>query len=647
MAWKIKHIHIENFKLFLKPFDLTPEGKNVLMYGENGSGKSSIYWAIYTHFQSALKQPTAEDAGKYFVADHPDNLRNLYDREGARSGIDITFVDSEDRTKGYTDASWSINTSGADDFMKKTVFASDFMNYKFLSAIFDFKNSKPVDLFRIFEEEVFPFLSIGKPCYDLTGQAMGNSGADYWWKYIQECYNTAGRLNKRSPESSVYTHDEVWNTYQNLISDFNNGLQVQLTEIADAANQKLQEFRMPVKVSLTLEKAAFDKKIPETVRSYDGRFYLPKIILTAQLLDATGNPVSEKQIEHPRSFFNEAKLTRMALALRLAVFDRKLQDEDCAQVILVDDLLISLDMSNRLLVVQKLLDYVDRYQLFIFTHDRAFYDLICDSIDQRNRSKDWKYYEMYAIDEEVSISHVPEPWNVEPKIAEKLNHIQQARAFFSHYEYFASANSLRKECEKHLQRLYPTKWTLAMKEDGTTSLINLNGLIQKLKEFYKRFGFDPVPTPNIDQYRKRILNPASHNDDKAKIFRSELVIAIDEISKFERIKKVVISSLEDIGTRRFVMTIDKDAHHIVFEFEPMEEWSKLEYEGKAYFEGINVKPIHIEGMGLKVNKEHTVLSVFNRACKYAGFDEGLYPDMGDTIIEKSTGIKLKDIAPEL
>ena len=119
--------------------------------------------------------------------------------------------------------------------------------------------------------------------------------------------------------------------------------------------------------------------------------------------------------------------------------------------------------------------------------------------------------------------------------------MQQARSFFSDYEYHASANSLRKECEKQLLRLFPHNWTIFPKADGTVSVLNLNGLDQKLNQFYERFGTERIFTPNIDQYRSRILNPASHNDSKAKVFRSELILAIDEISQFEKINKLRLS----------------------------------------------------------------------------------------------------------
>ena len=43
---RIKKISVENFRFFKDKIDLNFENKNVLIYGENGSGKSSIYRAM-------------------------------------------------------------------------------------------------------------------------------------------------------------------------------------------------------------------------------------------------------------------------------------------------------------------------------------------------------------------------------------------------------------------------------------------------------------------------------------------------------------------------------------------------------------------------------------------------------------------------
>lgn len=50
---KIDKLTLENFKFFYGEKTLDFEGKNVLLYGENGSGKSSIYWALYTLLNNA------------------------------------------------------------------------------------------------------------------------------------------------------------------------------------------------------------------------------------------------------------------------------------------------------------------------------------------------------------------------------------------------------------------------------------------------------------------------------------------------------------------------------------------------------------------------------------------------------------------
>ena len=54
---RIKSIHIHNFKFFdeQKAIELGDTGKHLLLYGENGSGKSSVYWALYTLFECAVK----------------------------------------------------------------------------------------------------------------------------------------------------------------------------------------------------------------------------------------------------------------------------------------------------------------------------------------------------------------------------------------------------------------------------------------------------------------------------------------------------------------------------------------------------------------------------------------------------------------
>lgn len=53
--YRIKEITLENFKFFYGKRKLDFERKHILLYGENGSGKSSIYWALYTFFQSVFK----------------------------------------------------------------------------------------------------------------------------------------------------------------------------------------------------------------------------------------------------------------------------------------------------------------------------------------------------------------------------------------------------------------------------------------------------------------------------------------------------------------------------------------------------------------------------------------------------------------
>jgi len=43
---KIENIRFKNYKFFNGDFELPIDGENLLLYGENGSGKSSIFKAL-------------------------------------------------------------------------------------------------------------------------------------------------------------------------------------------------------------------------------------------------------------------------------------------------------------------------------------------------------------------------------------------------------------------------------------------------------------------------------------------------------------------------------------------------------------------------------------------------------------------------
>ena len=48
---RIQTIEITNYKAFLGTYKIRVGGKNLFIYGENGSGKSSLYYALKDFFQ--------------------------------------------------------------------------------------------------------------------------------------------------------------------------------------------------------------------------------------------------------------------------------------------------------------------------------------------------------------------------------------------------------------------------------------------------------------------------------------------------------------------------------------------------------------------------------------------------------------------
>ena len=64
---RIQTIEITNYKAFLGTHEIKVGGKNLFIYGENGSGKSSLYYALKDFFQSTIEDIDLAELENAFV----------------------------------------------------------------------------------------------------------------------------------------------------------------------------------------------------------------------------------------------------------------------------------------------------------------------------------------------------------------------------------------------------------------------------------------------------------------------------------------------------------------------------------------------------------------------------------------------------
>uniref|UniRef100_UPI0023F056B1 AAA family ATPase n=1 Tax=Flavobacterium filum TaxID=370974 RepID=UPI0023F056B1 len=149
---KIKELQLHNFKFFTDTDNkLNIDSKNVLIWGENGSGKSSIYWAIYTLLQCSYKDQQGID--NYFTENHEKNLLNIHKPTGDPAFIQMILDDGTAHKIALADYSVI-----GDIKVQLSAVSSDFINYQVLASFLSFYHRDDPVLFEMFEEEIFRYL---------------------------------------------------------------------------------------------------------------------------------------------------------------------------------------------------------------------------------------------------------------------------------------------------------------------------------------------------------------------------------------------------------------------------------------------------------------------------------------------------------
>lgn len=634
MDWTLQKIELENFKFFKEPFEFPVDGKHVLLYGENGSGKSSIVWGLYTLMESRRKQ--LADVQKYFNPADDQHLRNRYSQPLDYSCVKTTFYPlvAGAVPKNYEISAANITTqTPADDFMKFTTAAFDMFNYRMLAEWIYQKNSRSIDLFKGFEKDIFRYLFFSRSynLIDGTSSAPDGKTAEEWWEYIKSVklpMTRRSQVNRATPE---YT------AFMTLLSDFKQEMDDVLMRVERSANDMLHQDLGYPNISLEVEMTPvpFNLLKPNCRRYKDGKVHDPKIKVVAHVQDYNV-PGWSTDVKHLATFFNESKLTCMGIALRLAISDYKLiSTGDVSPVLCIDDLLLSLDMSARIPIIKLLLKKAQNRQLLIFTHDRSFFETMQMIIRERQLEDGWCFYEML---ERKSSTPGAAP---QPLFYSTKSYRDKAEYHFEQGDYPAAANYLRKYCEEQLKRLLPNNLQLIFKPKGEVDRADLNGLIGKMEsDFCSLYDVAKANLPSLSVYRKRLMNPMSHDDSHTPVYKAEIMGAMAEIDKL----KVIADSLGIIckgeGHREddFKMYVVNGANSEVVEFTVIEKWTRIDAGGHRYYKDVKVRVTSSTTVAVTIQEYESLRQVFGIVCATLGLT--VTPAFESTITNNHTGTAL-------
>jgi energy-coupling factor transporter ATP-binding protein EcfA2 len=510
---KLYELHINDFKFFSKVEENSPllkiDGKHLLIYGENGSGKSTIYWALYTLLEASLKK-NDDDIRKYFKKIGDDSLVNIHSTGKNNTYIKAVLKDdagNNPKTFRVSRKSRDLSIRGDADVVKSNM-ATDFINYRVLFQLHNLKHSKENDLWQWFEEEVLPYVKRGdEPCLNELEvlkkgpEKVRNIDGDY-------VFPTA---NLRTSASIEERKDyQKYKTYKQKVKAWNDWLKGFISDITNNANDLIeQEFQYNFKIKLTLE-----TKFPEFDANDEKIEWVnPKIIISIPEYEGIQNP----KIKKPHTFLNEAKWSAIGLSLRFAILDIKLYNADLKSLV-IDDMILSLDMSNRDVVINLLLNkYANDYQLILMTHDKFFFELSKYKISQL-RLTNWKYFEMFDVND-GTIS--------KPLIIEGTSKIKKVWSLYHKRELAQAANTLRKATEKLCKAYLTTHERL----NADYGIKNLHQMIEAFRTKGAANGLDVNKLTRLLEYKDRILNPNSHYDIETPLFKNELKKAIETVEE--------------------------------------------------------------------------------------------------------------------
>ena len=465
-----------------------------------------------------------------------------------------------------------------------------FVNHQFLFHFFNFRNSQRINLFPVFIKDILPFckddntgLHIGE-MYDEITASIIKKGRHIHPDYISniEYFNKA--VKKVVEDINIYASDRYNESFKD---EDDNELVIRLRYDSNFDKPEDDTNEYWLKYDNIIELVKENGEIKERKSSYK-KLNEPFIGLEISEKMPDGNL---RKIVKPHTYFNEAKLTAIALSVRFALLN--IEKPADGRFLALDDMLISLDMSNRAKVVDFLLKISDKYKIYLFTHDKMFFEYFKHKTKKNQDA--WVYKEIYM------------DYDKTPYIRNSEDYLGQAEHYIKQHEYEIAGNFLRKEAEAFCKNFLPKKKQLT----GDFAHLDLNGLIMNCKDYAAESGVIDISIFNeLDEHRKFILNPSSHDSYDVAKYGHEVKRCLQTLRK---LREIIIKPFLKFGSQveftlktpepriseyKFILTLCDDFRIIIMPGEsPVISKGMINYQ--VYEDGNNKKGVQSDNTTIK------------------------------------------------
>jgi energy-coupling factor transporter ATP-binding protein EcfA2 len=505
IAPRIGKIVLRDFRFFpgneTYTFDLGDDGKNLLLFGENGCGKSSLFHAL----RLLLRESTP---GQEFAA-----YRNIFSPgEEGTIAVELTAGMPQDFKWEYGEPHPA--TSGDTPFLELARRVT-FLDYKaLLRTSFLHEDADSVNLFSLLVETLLRDAELPD----------GRTVLQHW--------DSVRRFKPTEPPPEPDEDEEEFPAAEELINAAAQRFMSQLGEFLNVspggglvarANELLAMLTGDLEVHTEVG-------VPRVKEISDDPSDRPHAFLGADVrLKAI---YAGYVIEHPALFLNEARLTAIALGLYLAAAEATTPSTSGVQMprlLVLDDVLIGLDFANRLPLLRILNEEFSDWRVILTTFDRVWFDLAREYTENSGR---WKHL---TIRELPTAPGQPGRPVVEP-CADLLNradaHLQSGDLMAAAvYIRAAFETRVKNVCRDHAIRV-------AYKPDPRDVRIDQlwEAIVDRQKARQERGNvdfIDPGLMNDVETVRSVVLNRLSHSGTPT-LTSSEVKMALDTVRRLQR-----------------------------------------------------------------------------------------------------------------